>query len=405
MQEQDNSDALRPIEQVLAVYDSESMQGTLQAFRQLSRQLSDTYAQMEIKFKQLNGQLIEASQQHLQEFAEKERLTNRLDNLLEMLPAGVLLLDQNGFIRQSNTAAEALLLALTGAKTLQGLRWRHVIQRCFRPQQDDGHEISLVNGRRVHIDTAPMSGEPGQLVLLTDMTETRQLQAQLSQHERLSAMGKMVASLAHQIRTPLSAATLYAGHLGNPDLEEHLRVRFAGKLQERLRHLESQIRDMLIFARGETPLNDELSLSELQEDLEAAMEVAVQNQGAVCVIENEAPASRLICNRDALVGALMNLINNALEASPLGNAKLSIVLKVLESSHVTIVIVDNGPGMTDEQLEKIKQPFFTTKTNGTGLGLAVVQAVARAHKAEFILANHPQGGLLAGMNLPLRDNI
>lgn len=90
-------------------------------------------------------------------------------------------------------------------------------------------------------------------MLLTDLTETRQLQEQLARHERLSALGRMVASLAHQIRTPLSAAMLYAGHLQEGVLPAKTRQRFAGRLKDRLHELEHQVRDMLVFARGELP--------------------------------------------------------------------------------------------------------------------------------------------------------
>ena len=349
----------------------------------------------------LQSELAQVSEQYTQALAEKERLSARLKNLLQMLPAGVLVLDQHGVIRQSNPAAEDLLLAASGAKALVGQRWRAVIQKCFKPRSDDGHEVSLVDGRRVHLRTAPMSNEPGQLILLTDMTETRQLQSRLSQHERLSAMGKMVASLAHQIRTPLSAATLYAGHLANPNLNDSMRERFAEKLQERLRHLENQVRDMLIFARGEAPLNDDISTAELLQGLQSAMEVSVRNQQARYQIHNELPEKQITCNRDALISALMNLVNNALEACPPGDAQLDIRATAVGDEQVAVLISDNGEGMSDEQKQKIKQPFYTTKANGSGLGLAVVQAVARAHQAEFTLFDNPNGGLTAGLILPL----
>lgn len=369
-------------------------------FNEMSQRLSDSYSQLESQVVQLSGELAQVSQQRLQELAEKERLANRLESLLQMLPAGVLLLDQYGFVRQSNAAADELLLGLAQTSKLAGQRWRTLIKKCFNPRQDDGHEISLMNGRRVQLHTAPMSNELGQLVLLTDMTETRELQARLSQHERLSAMGKMVASLAHQIRTPLSAATLYAGHLAAPQLGDDMRQRFANKLQERLRHLESQIRDMLIFARGEAQLNDEISLADLEQQLKEAMEPVLTSQNAQCQFINDAKQSRIRCNRDALLGGLMNLVNNALEAAPLGQAQLIVEFKALNEQQVAVLVLDNGPGMTAAQQQKIEQPFYTTKANGTGLGLAVVQAITRAHQGEFILANNPDGGLMAGLVLP-----
>lgn len=379
--------------------DSSELREAFVMFNEMSQQLSDSYTVLEKRVVELSGELATASQQRLQELAEKERLADRLESLLQMLPAGVLLLDQKGWVKQSNTAADELLLPLVKPATLVGQRWRTLIQKCFQPRQDDGHEISLVDGKRVHLRTAPMSNEPGQLILLTDMTETRALQSQLSQHERLSAMGKMVASLAHQVRTPLSAATLYAGHLASDDLQDDMRKRFAGKLQERLHHLENQIRDMLIFARGDIPMNDWVSLSDIEVALEAAMNPIMQNQDAAYEIVNLCPQASIRCNKDVLVSALMNLVNNALEASSVIDAKINVRIQGSDEQ-VVILITDNGPGLKKEEREKILQPFYTTKANGTGLGLAVVQAVAKAHQAEFIVMNNANGGLSTGMILP-----
>ena len=153
---------------------------------------------------------------------------------------------------------------------LLGELWRQVIARSFAPREDDGHEISLRDGRRLSISTRSLDAEPGQLVLLNDLTETRHLQAQLARHERLSTLGRMVASLAHQIRTPLSTAMLYASHLAEQDLPLETRQRFAGNLKERLHELEHQVRDMLVFARGELPLTDRLTPKALFQALQQA---------------------------------------------------------------------------------------------------------------------------------------
>lgn len=372
-------------------------------FNEMSQQLTTSYAFLENKVEQLSGELAKVSAQRMQELAEKERLADRLESLLQMLPAGVLLLDENGFVVQSNAGANELLLAASGADSLVGQRWRVIIQRCFKPRRDDGHEISLVDGRRVSLRTTAMLNERGQLILLTDMTETRALQAQLSQHERLSAMGKMVASLAHQIRTPLAAATLYAGHLASNDLPAPHRLKFAGKLQERLHHLESQVRDMLIFARGEAPLNDEVTFAELMAGVTAAMEIPLSQYRAECVVDNRIEEMSLICNRDALISSMMNLINNALESCE-HPIRIRIVLTASQDGRARIQIMDNGPGLEPQQKARMMEPFFTTKSNGTGLGLAVVQAVVRAHHGEFLLADSPMGGVSAELFLPLLGN-
>jgi two-component system sensor histidine kinase FlrB len=223
-------------------------------FNQMSTQLGDSYSMLESRVAELKGQLALVSAQRMQELAEKERLAQRLQSLLDLLPGGVIVIDGQGVVREANPVARSLL-----GLPLVGMLWRQVIARNFAPREDDGHEISLKDGRRLSIATRSLNAEPGQLVLLTDLTETRRLQDQLSRHERLSALGRMVASLAHQIRTPLSAALLYASHLTEQVLPVEQQQRFAGRLKERLHELEHQVRDMLIFARGELPLPDRLS--------------------------------------------------------------------------------------------------------------------------------------------------
>ena len=335
--------------------DQNELKKAFNLFSEMSQQLTDSYAFLEHKVEQLSGELATVSAQRMQELGEKERIADRLESLLQMLPAGVLQLDENGVVVQSNRAADELLLGPAKVSTLTGQRWRQLIQRCFKPRHDDGHEISLVDGRRVSLRTAAMTNERGQLVLLTDMTETRALQAQLSQHERLSAMGKMVASLAHQIRTPLAAATLYAGHLGAETIDETHRIRFAGKLQDRLHHLERQVRDMLIFARGEAPLNDNVSVSDLVNGLKDAMEVPLANAHAHCEFDVADDTTQFLCNYDALISAVMNLVNNALEASA-DELAIRIRIEREDERNLALRIMDNGPQLSCDGRSQQQSP-------------------------------------------------
>ena len=378
----------------------EQLKDAFNLFNSMSAQLSQSYEFLESKVEELSGELAEVSYQRMQELAEKERIAERLESLLHMLPGGILLLDGDGRIRECNPAAHALLLPSDADNTaLLGRLWRDVITTSFSPKPDDGHEISLVDGRRVSLQTASLGSEPGQIILITDQTETRKLQESLSQHQRLSSMGNMVASLAHQIRTPLSAAMIYGEHLQNEELQPELREKFANKMMQRLHHLEHQIRDMLIFARGEAPLNDDLALSQLLHDWQEALEIPLQQNSATCEFQMDKLDVHIHCNRDALIGALMNLVNNALEACGQG-AKLNVRVSVNAQYQVNIEIEDNGPGFTRAIDEQILQPFFTTKSNGTGLGLAVVQAIARAHYGEFNISSAIGKGAVASFKLP-----
>lgn len=371
--------------------DDAAVDTALDLFNQMSRQITDSYRTLESRVNQLSGELTAETRQRQHELEEKERLADRLSTLLSALPAGVIVLDSQGAVAQCNPAAVALL-----GEPLEGERWVSVIQRCFAPRRDDGHEVSLKDGRRVSIEIRTMENEPGQLILLTDLTETRQLQSQLAHAQRLSAMGRMVASLAHQIRTPLSAAILYGGHLSQPDLDEELRQRCASRLMSRLTHLESQVRDMLTFARGETRLAEKLSSEQVEEGLQAAVEGLNLTGGKQVSVTAEGPHVPVMCNREALVGACMNLINNSLEA---GASQVALTL-VGTRDELEIAVVDDGPGFPQDKVNDLMEAFYTTKSHGTGLGLAVVQAVVKAHNGQFSLAAMPRGGACASIRLP-----
>ncbi|MCW1243239.1 ATP-binding protein [Pseudomonas sp. SAICEU22] len=361
-------------------------------FNQMSSQLTDSYSLLEARVTELKGELAVVSAQRMQELAEKERLANRLQNLLDLLPGGVIVIDEHGFVREANPAACELL-----GLPLEGELWRHVIARCFAPREDDGHEISLKDGRRLSISTRSLDAEPGQLVLLNDLTETRHLQDQLARHERLSSLGRMVASLAHQIRTPLSAALLYASHLTEQQLPMDTQQRFAGRLKERLHELEHQVRDMLVFARGELPLTDRVTPKALLQSLQAAALTHVQDLPIRWQCDSH--VGEVLCNRDTLVGAVLNLIENAIQASG-GDVRLKVHLYT-RGSTLRLCVSDSGSGIDPVVLTRLGEPFFTTKATGTGLGLTVVKAVARAHQGELLLRSRLGRGTCALIVLPL----
>ena len=361
-------------------------------FNQMSTQLTDSYSLLEARVTELKGELAFVSAQRMAELAEKERLANRLQNLLDLLPGGVIVIDDRGLVREANPAASELL-----GLPLEGELWRHVIARCFAPREDDGHEVSLKDGRRLSIATRSLDAEPGQLVLLNDLTETRRLQDQLARHERLSSLGRMVASLAHQIRTPLSAALIYASHLTEQVLPVETQQRFAGRLKERLHELEHQVRDMLVFARGELPLTDKVAPKALMQALQAAAQTHVQ--GVSMRWQCDAYGGLVLCNRDTLVGALLNLIENALQAGT-PQVRLKVHLYARDNT-LRLCVSDSGSGIEPKVLERLGEPFFTTRATGTGLGLAVVNAVARAHQGRLLLHSRPGRGTCALLSLPL----
>jgi len=359
----------------------EEVETVLKHFGMMNHELTGSYQNLEKRVHLLKEKLLVETEQKRQELKEKEALASRLSTLLELLPAGVIVLDGKGVVSECNPASKELL-----GEPLEGQVWVNIIDRCFSPRSDDGHEVSLKDGRRVRIETRSMKNMPGQLILLSDLTETRALQAQVSRAERLTSLGKMMASLAHQIRTPLSAAMLYAGHLCQPVVSQDMREKCAEKLMSRLIHLERQIRDMLIFAKGETRLAEQIRMSHFLPLLVQAAESPVKNALAKVTWEDCSNDVSILCNREALIGALLNLINNSIDAA-INTPEIIVRLVSSGSGFVNIEVIDNGPGFPDEDKDKILEPFYTTKSHGTGLGLAVVQSVVHAHHGKFYISS------------------
>ncbi len=382
--------------------DIEVLQQAFAQINNLSQNFVHSYQNLEGQVETLADKLSKEVRQKEKQLQERERVASQLQHLLAILPCGVVLLDDRGVVQECNAVAVDLL-----GRPLLREKWIEIIQRNFAPRFDDGHEVSLKDGRRVKIETRSLDYEPGQLVVLTDLTETRKLQDQVNQDKRLSSMGKMMASLAHQIRTPLSTAQLYSEHLANPKLDEQLRVSFSNKLMSCLQHLETQVADMLSFAKSGGIKKQTISVLTFEKRLVEHL-IGLFPNLYISGIEYERPDSFCISiNLDALISALSNLVENAYQAKPEATESDFKVRLVLSLNHnrVEMQVIDNGIGIASHQLEHIFDPFFTTKSQGTGLGLAVVHGVVKAMDGSIRVESEPNKGTEFTVSLPVFQNV
>lgn len=333
------------------------------------------------------------------ELAMLRQQASQQDQLIDVMPTGMIMLDGDGVVIKINKVARQLL-----DEPILGQPWFDVIRRSFKPRADDWHEVSLNDGRRVKLEITTLGNQPGQLIMITDLTETRLLQGKLAHLQRLSSLGRMVSSLAHQIRTPLSAAMLYAANLGNVTLTDSMQKNFQGKLMSRLQDLEQQVNDMLLFAKsGDQQVVNILSINDVVAQSKTAMEALVaQANGQVEVITCPDDC-QIMGNINALTGAIQNLVQNSLQVIKQG-AKI-VIETSCEHGAALIKVRDNGPGITPELAEKVFEPFYTSKVQGTGLGLAVVKSVAEAHHGEVSLINLAGHGAQFCIRLPLVNSI
>jgi two-component system sensor histidine kinase FlrB len=378
---------------------TEQLTDAFRIFNELSQNLSASYQGLEEQVAKLHSELAFAHSERLKMLEEKEKLASRLEKILAALPAGVIVLDADGKVLDCNAVAIDFL-----GEPLTGMNWSDVVVRSLIPVVGNPHERLLRNGKRVNMTVsrdiaANDLSDSGQIVLLSDVSEMRNLQDMLNQQKQLSAMGEMVASMAHQVRTPLATAILYASQMSSPALDSEKRQRFSQKILERLQYLERQVNDMLIFAKDGRLAMESFSLAELLNHLKEAVKEFTGNGHIDLQVINEVQDDAMVGNESALRGALLNLLNNAVDA--VGKAGcISIKLDQLDSTQLRIVIKDDGPGIDEELRQRIFEPFFTTKTYGTGLGLAVVDSVVKAHGGNVRVTSAPGAGTAFSLVLP-----
>lgn len=373
----------------------EGLQDAFHRFNEISVNLTDSYRELEKRVVALTSELAAARSERIAQLAEKERLANRLTRLLTALPAGVVLLDEHNLVRECNRAAVDII-----GESLLDRDWADIAAAAFLTINQSDNEISLQNGRHVTISRRSLGNEPGAILLIQDVTEQCLLQHSLDRSKRLSAMGQMAASLAHQIRTPLAAAILYLSQLSRPGMINAEGRTYVGKIQASLRNLEKLANDILVFAKGGGIGNDVIQVSELLQEVQEALEPQVLANHCHLDVIDATGNRKLRGNREALLSAIENLGVNATQASSWGG-KLTLEARVDETDSLNIYLSDYGAGITEELQETIFEPFFTTRSSGTGLGLAVVQAVARAHNGDISVVSRPGSGSTFCLRLPL----
>lgn len=360
---------------------TQELEAAFQLFAETSRQMELAYRELEERVAGLNSELAVARSERFRQLREKESVANRLERLLAALPAGVLVTDASGVIHEANPAAIDLL-----GEPLMGVSWESVRDRVLAPGSGHGHEVMLNDGRVVNIALRTLGSEPGQIVLIHDVTENHKLRALVDRQRSLANLGEMVARLAHQVRTPLASAVLYTSHLRTPAISAERRDQVLDKTLFCLRELERQVNDMLLFARSGQLALEPVDLGRMAEQLQQTLEPQLQAKGCELLISGL--EGEIDGNHEALLGALSNLVSNALEVG----AKQIQLTAQRDGSLMIFTVEDNGPGVATEIQHRIFDPFFTARTGGTGLGLAVVRTVIESHAGWVELSPSRLGG-------------
>lgn len=240
-----------------------------------------------------------------------------------------------------------------------------------------------------------------EVTLSRRMARNRQLEAQLHQAEKLASMGRMVASIAHEIRNPLGIIRSSSEFLLRRHKSEDATTQaMLSAIYDESCRLGTTVNDFLDYARPRQPKRDEVNVHDL---INKAM-VFLSNEFQKNAVEVHAslPDDLIIQgDPDLLYRAFYNILSNALQAIS-GSGSIYIDGHHADNDHIELSFRDTGPGFSDEILKKAMDPFFTTKDSGTGLGLPIVQAIVSSHGGVMRLDNWPEGGALIYLRFPLQ---
>lgn len=379
--------------------DAQQLHSAFELFNRQSDLLEQSYRELTDKVERLTDELNEARSARLIELVEKERLSQRLALLLETLPGAIVVIDGNGVIQQQNSEAVRLL-----NEPLNGCSWANIVRREVRKGGSKDGNIQLRDGRWLSLSRRPLKDEPGEILLLADVTDSRRMTELRQRQERLTAIGEMTAEFAHQVRTPLASAMLYAAQI---DRTSEAQARVADKVVERLNDLGRMVNDMLGFAKGGHRAEEDVDVRDLFLDIRATLSPQLGEHTTLDLLidgtsvdRGDANAFVIAANSDALKGALINLIMNSSQAAD-GHAHIQLGAW-RDDDWIFFTVTDDGPGIEADVMPHLFEPFFTTRPQGTGLGLAVVQDVARSHGGD-VRAESLRRGARFTLRLPAAD--
>lgn len=240
----------------------------------------------------------------------------------------------------------------------------------------------------------------GLVIIGRDITTLRQTEERLNRTEKLSVVGELSASVAHEIRNPL---TSLKGFVQLLQMEDDKHQDYYQIMLDELNRINHIVGELLLLAKPQHLKYSKLAIQKILNDVISllAVEATLYN----VQIESNFPKEDIIieCEPNQLKQLFINLIKNSIEASE-SDSKISISLGLIESDRLSITIQDQGCGISKERLQKIGEPFYSSKEKGTGLGLTVSYKIVQSHKGNIIFDSEIGQGTTVNITLPAVQN-
>jgi signal transduction histidine kinase len=356
---------------------AETLSEAFQSFTEASRSLETYYGLLNERIRYLTIELEKKNMELNNALAEAEKHKDFLNAVLYNLEDAIVVVDPEERITMINRSAEKNL----------GVSSNNVIGEPFDSLNltiwREGSETFLAacgNKYSIILSTSPVVDSEGsvrgRVILIKDITRLRELEIQNERNQRLIAMGEMAAKIVHELRNPLCSIELFSSMLES-ELTESAHRDLARGISTGVSNLNTILANMLFFARPHVPTMKKIRLDRVVEESLALLVPLMESRHVK--IEKSLFESAIRGDAELLKQVFINILINAVQSMADGG---SIELSMhSEGDTLSVHVKDTGTGIPPTYLEKIFDPFFSTKDNGTGLGLAIASKIMQSHKA------------------------
>src|SRR3972149_2097910 len=338
-----------------------------------------------------------------------------MENVVDSMTDGLISLDEKGHVVTMNRQAMEILGAEAGGwkgkaigkifgdaneSFLREARDRIIRDREMEILRRDGGRIPL------SLSAAPLKDDKGRelgaVLIIRNLREIEELKEKVRRSERLAAVGRLAAGMAHEIRNPLSSIRGFAQFFLNRFREQKTEQEYASIMIREVDRLNRVITELLDFACPREPRRGVCSLKDIIDYTLKILSPELAGKKVRVEQNYEKGLPPVAADQEQLSQAFLHLLLNALDAVEEDGEIIIGLQRRPDRSALDITIADNGRGIPPENMGKVFEPFFSTKRKGTGLGLAIAYRIVENHGGEITVNNRQGGGTIFSITLPLQ---